>query len=347
MRYKQPPFLPPEISDQKKRCEQCEQINRPNLWKHHDEPFGPVYPAGSTGEDGMWQREYVNVQCRCGATIEFSIDPKKLGPEVTFYGDEAERIEKDWIVETYSLVAGTTGTISAITEKLYEAKKALIPDTDPTSWSVHTKNMFPPHERARHPMFSHIASDRIQMFFEECAAALRTYDKENWNTAIFGFRRPATSKKQRRRDKKDALSVMHLAILSASIYRATKQGLRPKFVLDAQKSVTTLPHVEGWSRDTFLGSRHYLASEFLTHGNEIQPPEFARPGSLPGLEMADILSYFLARNLLHMKQGRSTEIPISAFGSMYFMVMIDAGNVDYFVDNTIPTKYIPKTAQKG
>lgn len=134
---------------------------------------------------------------------------------------------------------------------------------------------------------------------------------------------------------------MHMAILSASIFRTTKQSLRPNFLLDAQKAIVKLSHIEGWSRNTFLGSRHYLAIELLAHGNEIQPPQFAQHGSKPGLELADILSYFLARNLLHMKQGRNTEIPMSAFGEACYMVMKTADDVDYFVGDSIPEKYIP------
>ncbi|MFN4024587.1 MAG: hypothetical protein ACK4MQ_07135 [Hyphomonas sp.] len=341
MRFQQPPFLPAELADAHVSCSACNRIVRPDIWERFDQPFGPVYPDPPDPSGGFWQRLSISMNCACGHTVEFEIKPTKLTHVVHFFGDEAERDTPNWIIECYCLIGGTSGTVGQIERSFQAAKANLLPSIDPERWRVHLKDIFPGNARIKHPRFSQLSQAQVMKFVEEVASVIKEADQFTWNTVVFGFREKP-SKSEAKKSRKDAMSVMHLALLSSAIFRTTAQGLKPKFTLDAQKTIRQLPHIEGWSRETFLGSRHYLASELLTHGNEIDPPEFAYPGSLIGLEIADFFAYFVARNLLHKHQSKETELPLTKLGRCYYMAMIDANKVDYFVGEDIVPKYIPQ-----
>jgi hypothetical protein len=340
-----PPFLPEEFSNFGAQCPKCGTLVKPDLWKRHDEAFGPVYPKGTKGEKGAWQQAAVWATCVCGTTVDVPLTPTTLTHRVSFYGDEAERQTKQFSIECYSLIGGTSGPIGDLTKALNSAKSGLLPGTDPGSWTIHCRKLASASERLRSPKFRSLGRKRVTEFFCECAQILKSVEKVSWNLGVVGIRKRLLDKAAEGRSRKGARVHMHNALLSFAIYKTTAQELRPQFFLDATKDVKSYPHIEGWSRDSFLGSRHYLAHELLAHGNEIAPPEFLKPGSHPMLELADVHAYHFAGSLLRRVTGGAVEIPLSSFGKFLYITMIDHGRVEYISSDDVPDKYLPRDSK--
>jgi hypothetical protein len=259
-----------------------------------------------------------------------------------FYGDEAERLTNQFKIECYSFVGGTSGVIDDLTKALNSAKSSLLPGTDPGNWTIHSTKLANARERMRSSMFQSLSKTRVHEFFCECAQILKSAEKLSWNLAMFGTRKRLEDRATESRARKEARIEMHIALLSFAIYKTTAQKLRPQFFLDATKGVQNYPHIEGWSRDTFLGSRHYLSHEILAHGNDIEPPKFLKPGSHPMLELADVHAFHFAGNLLKKVRGEANEIPLSNFGKFLYIAMINHGRVEFISSDDVSDKYIPR-----
>jgi hypothetical protein len=343
----QPPFLPEAFLNFGAACPKCGALVKPDLWKRHDQDFGPVYPTGTKGEKGAWHQTTVTETCACGTAVNVPLMPTTLTHNIFFYGDESERQTTQFSIECYSLVGGASGVINHLTKALISAKSSLLPGTDPGNWRIHCTELANERKRTRSSMFQSLNETRVHEFFCECAQILKSVEKFSWNVAIFGIRKRLKDKAAESRAKKDVRIQMHIALLSFVIYNATAQKLRPQFVLDATKDVQKYPHIEGWSRDSFLGSRRYLSHEILAHGNDIEPPTFLKPGSHPILELADVHTFHFARNLLKRVTGEANEIPLSNFGKfIYYIAMINSCRVEFISScDDVPDKYLPRDSK--
>lgn len=338
----QPPFLPQELYSLQLPCGSCGRSVAPDLWRRHNDPFGPVYPAGTKGEKGAWVQQSVSVTCDCGKQIQFPLNPKRLDHPVSYFGDDADRDADEWFLHTYSLVGATSGPCDEIRRGVQAIKRKHCPDRDPASWKLHATKMMSGQQRAKDPVYRSLDYATVLDIFHECAGIAKEHESYTWNAAIFGFVQPLQSDpKQASRVKAHAKEVAHVALLSSCIYRTTKQSLRPLFTLDASRPIKTAEHIEGWSTTSYLGSRHYLAHEFLSHGNDIAAPRFVQPGSDPMLELADVHAYFLARHLNQRRVQSDSEIALEEFGKFHYMCVLSDHAFESFVADSIPSKFIP------
>ncbi|WP_417317132.1 hypothetical protein [Emcibacter sp.] len=338
---KRPPFLPEEIANIHKLCDSCGKIVRPNFWSEFDGPFIPIYPDGTKGEKGAFIQISATTSCGCGAKTSFDIEAKRLKHFIHFYGDEAERQVRNYDLLVYSLIGGTSGQIQQIEEDVRALKCEVLPDIDPESWRIHTTEMMDSKKRIQHGVYKHISSKKIIPFFEGCTNIFRKNEEFSWNICSIGFLKSPSNKRKRRTYLKDGRITVHQALLSYAIHRSTKKELRPMFTLDASRPIINDPHLEGWSYDTYNGSRCFLANAFLSHSNDINAPNFVAPGSHPCLELADVHAYFAARNLAKRTTKQRAEISLKEFGKFSYLIMLDNNSMDYLTGDDIPNKYIP------
>ena len=82
----------------------------------------------------------------------------------------------------------------------------------------------------------------------------------------------------------------------------TEKNAQPNIFFDSEKDSKANETIHSWARNTFKGSQYSLLYGFLSKGIEIPEPKFISPASFPGLEVADFVSFTIARYYL-------TEIP--------------------------------------
>lgn len=314
-----------------------------NLWSYHEEPFGPIYPNESPdGSKGMWQPLSVSEKCRCGQLVEFPINSKRLEHNLFLYGDEADRPPHNgYEIICYSLISGTSGLIAQISDEVRALKSKFVPMVDPNNWRIHCTDMKNARKRFQNRYLKTKSKTEIDKFLLDCARILQDAEYYSWNSAIFGFRKTKPIKRDDKKSRRDGKQLAVHALFSANIYRATKQKLRPVFTLDATKPTSKIANKEAWASNPILGSRHYAAHEFLTHGNHIHEPSLVMPGSNPCLELADVHAYHLARELDRRSKRLPVELELSNFGKFYYMEMKTNHRVEFFIDSSIPTNKVP------
>ncbi len=76
--------------------------------------------------------------------------------------------------------------------------------------------------------------------------------------------------------------------------------------------------MQAWARHAFLGSERQLLYLYLCHGIPVPEPRFVKPGSHPCLELADFVSFVVARELFRYGLGLPTEYSTSRLGKVRY-----------------------------
>ena len=89
---------------------------------------------------------------------------------------------------------------------------------------------------------------------------------------------------------------------------------------DADRPVSGEYAIQSWATDSFGGLQRTLLYPFLAKGIPIPEPRFVRPGSHPCLELADFVSFVVARYLWQLHQGKEIEFQPARLGKVFYMV---------------------------
>jgi hypothetical protein len=107
----------------------------------------------------------------------------------------------------------------------------------------------------------------------------------------------------------------------------TKTGIQPHFVFDAEKDSEGAYVIPGWARKAFEGSHLNLVFPFLTRGIEIPYPEFVNPASKPFLEVADFVSFVVARYCYRRIMGQPIDLDPKHLGPVSHIGFDPSGDV--------------------
>lgn len=336
-----PPFLPGELLSRFVSCPACGEALQPDYWKKSEEPFGPIELKPQNGQRMFAVQTSTRLTCKCGEKVEFPLEPTELVHPIYFYGDDADRHPKGYHLHSYTLIGGTSGPIRDMREELEELKRKYVPDSDPKSWKIHVKDMMNSKKRVTNAIYKQFDRESLRAFFEECAQIFSSRDHLTSHLHVTATAKAGATRKERSRIEKAVKATAHCALLSECIFNATKQGLRPEFILDAGKEIKHFPHIESWSFDTHQEAQYYLAYEMLSHGNAIDPPKLVTPGSHPCLELADIHAYFAANWMYKLSIGEEPEMDINKFGLVRYLMVQDGNRYKVNKATSIPRDYFP------
>ncbi|MFA6412172.1 MAG: hypothetical protein WCW53_05690 [Syntrophales bacterium] len=117
-----------------------------------------------------------------------------------------------------------------------------------------------------------------------------------------------------------------LLILNA-IDEWTEKNAQPNIFFDSEKESLASEVIHKWARDTFRGSQQSLLYGFLSKGIEIPEPKFVSPASSPGLEIADLVSFSIARFYDRMWKGKEIEIDPGRMGLVTYLGYASNGDL--------------------
>jgi hypothetical protein len=103
----------------------------------------------------------------------------------------------------------------------------------------------------------------------------------------------------------------------------TTQGARPYFTFDAQQAKPDF--VEAWAQRVELGARYSLLFGFIAKGFHIESPKFVQPGSHACLEIADVVSYVVARYIRSRLLGVTPDLDPAHFGEVNYSAFLPKG----------------------
>ena len=222
------------------------------------------------------------------------------------FGDEASREAQGNNMFTYSLVGLDSRLVPRIEDSLRKLKLELEPSRSPNNWSFHMKNIWSGSSRKKHAVFCNWDFDKVCFAIRSLFQLIQSYSEHlfMYNIVVTakgsmkGFKSKSTL--ERTRDNAYILLIMHI------IHELTQAGAQPVLQFDAEKDTKANYVIQRWASDAFSGSQCCLIYPFLAKGIEIPEPKFVKPASHACLELADLISYIIAR--LYFKKWRGQEI---------------------------------------
>jgi hypothetical protein len=299
--------LPEDTAAFKLKCPECSSQFKPNWFKLSSEPHIPVKPNDHNGS-GRWIPIKTYEVCPfCEEVVSLDLPVVKMQSKVMLFGDEAYREEQGKLIFTYSLVGADFKEISKIEESLRELKLELCPSESPDSWVFHMKELWSGDQRKKHRIFCSWSFEKVRLAVERLFQLIQSHAEYlfMYNVALTakgsmkGFKsKPALDRPQ---DNAYILLIMYV------IHELTTAKAQPILRFDAEKPTQADQVIQAWARDAFSGSQHCLLYPLLAKGIEVPEPIFVQPASQACLELADFISYIVARFYLKRWQGQEIE----------------------------------------
>jgi hypothetical protein len=258
-------------------------------------------------KEGLLRQNARQTACTvCGGLCWVPIAQAKYLRESGIYGDEAFREIDGKTILSYSFVGFTGSSKSSRMFKrdFDKAKKYLAPTMAPDDWVLHVTELLSSDKRKKIEYFSHLDKDRAAKGLRKVLSVLSKYaNKQHLNiysaaSVVNGSLKGAA--------KLQSQSAVYNSALTRVISEYTKTGLAPMFYFERTGS-------DGWAKNLFDGGRLTLLWARLTNGIPVRSPEFVLPSYSYYLEIADVVSYVVARNLYVVGSRSSGKNMVSEF----------------------------------
>ncbi len=237
--------------------------------------------------------------------------------EVQFYGDEAAR--QDQGIYTYSLLGADRRLMPEIEAQIIEFKKTIAPSVAPDSWRLHMTEAWSGQQRRHHAVFSQWSQNDVVALVNGLFDLFARLSKD-----LFIFNISLVYRSLAESELRDVAYISQVAEL---IDGFTEKGFQPHLFFDADRPVDAEYVIQGWARECFGGLQSMLLYPFLAKGIAIPEPKFVKPGSHPCLELADFVSFVVARFLLRRLENKSIEFDPSRLGKVFYMTQRPNGDL--------------------
>jgi hypothetical protein len=308
-------FLPPQITKAKMYCLRCQRDVPVPLEKTFSERHTPVFPNDydPVTNNKFWQLVTVDVECpRCNTKVRLQLPRRSWTKTVNLYGDEAVREAVTRPFVCIALVGGSSLYLQAACDKVTSLKTKLEPDRDPSSWRFHMTDLHSGQKRQCHDIFSTWSRDKCE---QARKALCNIIADSNDSLFVFVVVYPMSRGSSMIVTKRKA----YMAVLCDTIYNFTQIETSPRYTFDADKAVDgTGPVIQNWARSAFLGSERQVMYLYLCHGVPVLEPQFVKPGSHVGLELADFVAFVVARELYCWQKRLPSEYKSSELGKVYY-----------------------------
>lgn len=309
---KSPGLILPELKSVRAICKVCNTANEISWNEDLEHPRQPI----EANDGRMWIPVSFPVPCKCGTTINFEIPKKPLEGSRTFYGDEAHRVIKTNAGEVSFFCITLIGMHPEAREnfktKLLELKSSIRPSEDPETWTYHTTDIWSTHPDLKKYSLTSVPEKISHMkSFARLIKETRPYlTSLNVSSAIMLPDNKTKRAEQLMLQRDDIFKQATLS--SLEILRRSSMGIN--WIYDNTKDTSTGERTEGWADECFLGLQHNRQFIYLTAHANITRPSFVKPGSHHLLEVADFMSFWLAREFFKSIQKQTTEIKCSLMG---------------------------------
>lgn len=314
-------YLPERLFAYRKSCAACGYQYQPDWFKKHEISMAPVKPKYETkGVDytgpARWILKQVSQKCpNCNADITIDLPVNKIKGRGSLFGDDAKREYENKAVYVYSLIGADKCLLPDIENSIHGIKSELFPSLNPKSWKIHLKEMWSGSHRERHPIYQSLNFGDLQLFATKLMKLIK-------DTKPFVYNMAATIDIGLVLDKKDRDQLRnesYILLVMNAIDEWTEKSAQPTIYFDSEKDSKANQTVHGWARDTFTGSQLSLLYGFLSKGIEIPEPKFVSPGSFPCLELADFVSFTIARYYYRMWQGKEVDKDPAEMGFVTYL----------------------------
>ena len=311
--------IPEELRGIRQYCPDCRTYFVPDWLEPIYEPLVPIKPKYSKNKEpydgpARWIPQAVGIKCpSCKRQLMFNLPVNKKKLKGLLFGDEAYRTYGKKIVYTYSMIGADFKLIPEINDSINDLKGKLCPEQLPSNWKLHMKDLCSEHNRKRHKIFHNWENPKVHDAVRRLFQLMKeTNNIFIYNVAFTDQRNEGSIKEKKIREelRNDAYILLVLNVIG----EFTEKAGQPHLYFDAEKPSKSGKYIQTWAKDSFQGSQRCLLYAFLSRGIEIPEPEFVEPASHPCLELADFVSYVIARYHFLKWQNKSIEFDPSNLG---------------------------------
>jgi hypothetical protein len=240
----------------------------------------------------LFQPITANVSCpECSEYTEINLptNPNYTG-DVKLYGDEAIRDFNNKIIMSYSVISQPRdeNIHKEFSTAFLELKKTLAPKLSPKSWTLHYMDLMNAGLRSKQPHLKHLTKDQVLDYSKKLGELISKYPDQitKWNcTGV--YIKPTQYKKKQEQELK---SRVYYPLIGRIITETTDSSISPHFYFEQTGS-------DGWAKNLFNGGRLTLMWPFISHVLPVPNPKFVHPTDSIYLEVADFISFVIARYL--------------------------------------------------
>lgn len=298
---------------------------------HHFEPAWLTprsYPMGSIeAQGGYWVRLSAQDKCpSCEQLAEIALPVRERKAVVVLFGDEAIRNldDKGALLFTYSLIGTSKPFVAEIESGLRDLKRRLRPALRPDDWKIHMTVLWSGQQRKKRPEFADWGKAETDALIVGIGDILSRAGNKVFKYNIVLAGQPADENAQEG-FKDHVQKEAYVLLLMHVIDTVTDLGGQPVLHFDSQKAAKADVIIHQWARDVFKNGQGNLLYSFLSHSIFVPEPVFVPPASQPLLEIADFMSFAVARHHFRAYQGQAPEIDLRVLGPVSYMTFSHDG----------------------
>lgn len=327
--------VPTELVGKTAVCEKCGKTSAIDWVGPLPFPKEPVPASGG----GYWVPTSVPLFCACGHQTNLAVPPSKGAGRARQYGDEASRnIKLDGGEELHfrclSMVSLAQADLHEWEVRLNALKRDISPERDPATWRLHYLDI----ANARSGSSFNFVDGRAKADFALRVADLLRNGRCGIHIVCGAIKVRSDAGKKRKASIKHLNQEIFALSLLDTLRNARSQGIVPMWTFDNIKDATVGSPIEGWANEVFLGLQHMPLFTWLSESARIDPPTFVKPGSHVGLELADFISYWAAREFQCAFKGEVCEMSTAAWGASTYAGVNDDGDLLYETATGMPLK---------
>lgn len=326
-------FIPEEFLQMTYTCKSCNSVNQIDWLRDRGGDMGSIK---SKDGKGIFYRLSASEICPiCNEMNLINLPVIKKKDEFFLFGDEAFReLNPTTKLYTYSIIGTSKAFIDEIETALRKIKSNFLP-VEPDSWTIHMKDLWSGSNRKRNKQFMHLTFNDIKMLLDDISSLFENFGDKIYKTNIMIAGNCKSSKQKMAFDKLLRDETYKFLVLK-TIDLTTSNGAEPIFNFDAEKKCEADTVIQKWASDSFKNGCQNILYCFMSHSIPVREPIFVKPGSRPLLELADILSFVVARYNQRLYNKENPDINCSIFGKVNYWTYTEKGKT---VVNKLATNY--------
>lgn len=340
-----PSLIPEELVGKKFNCPACgTEVEVPWLEKM----LFPQQPIAPIEGSGHWVPISIPLKCSadsCKADFHVNVPLRPNENRWSLYGDEAARYIDSpngrYSTEPLNFFCITLVGLhkrrhERVRQQIYNLKKTILPSQDPNTWSHHfteiwsdnsTSNRF--HLRSKAAKIAY--AKKFAKIIREARPELASF---NISSCIVSPRDQKNRKQHIKSQKEDVFS--QAILTTQKTFREQHKSVN--WVFDNIKDTTTSARTEGWAAECFLGLQYTRLFTWLSAGAAAIEATFVPPGSHFLLEIADFMSYCVARDFEKSILGTRSEFPSSLLGNGFYQGTLGCGDIEHIWSHGLPLR---------
>ncbi|TRW49914.1 hypothetical protein FM042_03430 [Aliidiomarina halalkaliphila] len=339
---KAPGLVPKGLLDKKAECPDCNTTFDIPWLEELDHPLQPI----AVRNEGHFVPVSFPLRCPnfdCNNSFNYTIPNLENLSPWALYGDEASRdiqnpkanyTTKRLHFFCITLVGLHKDRAEKFLSDFEDLKREARPDVDPKEWAHHFTKIWSAGADDKEYSFSSKAQ-KID-YAKKIASLIR---KNRYHIVTLNFSScivlPENEKERKKLIRRQKQEIFQQSIISSVLQFRLRQ-VSTYWIFDNVKDTSSGEKTEGWAEECFLGLQYTRLFAWLTAGATATKPTFVRPGSHHLLEVADFVSYCVARDFERTATGHKPEFPSKLMGNGFYQGAWNFGHSWYGWSKGLP-----------